>query len=147
MRFILSNRQSCLFIYHLVLWSIFNLLHISSGSPFLLSRVSSYFNFALVYYICSSWDKWFRLYQHRSIGLTVRVFTKGSRDWGSVPGQVKPKTQRMVLDVALLNTHHYKVQVEESTPGKWAAPFSTPPCRSYWKGSLRFPSSTVANFT
>ena len=40
--------------------------------------------------------------------------------WGSIPGQVIPKTQKMVLDVFLLNTHHYKVQIngKGSNPGK-----------------------------
>ena len=35
-----------------------------------------------------------------------RVFTKDPGDWGSIPGQVIPKTQKMVLDAALLNTQH-----------------------------------------
>ena len=33
-----------------------------------------------------------------------RVFTNGLGDWGSIPAQVIPKTQKMVLDAALLNT-------------------------------------------
>ena len=33
----------------------------------------------------------------------------GSGDQCSVPGQVIPKTQKMVLDTSLLNTQHYKV--------------------------------------
>ena len=36
-------------------------------------------------------------------GLMSRVFAKGQGDWGSIPGQVIPKTQKMVLDAALLN--------------------------------------------
>ena len=36
-----------------------------------------------------------------------RVFANGPRDWGLIPGQVIPKTQKMVLDAALLNTQHY----------------------------------------
>ena len=44
------------------------------------------------------------------IGLTIRVFTNGSGDRGSIPGRVIPKTQKMVLDAALLNTQHYKVR-------------------------------------
>ena len=32
------------------------------------------------------------------------MFTNGSGDWDSIPGQVIPKTQKMVLDAALLNT-------------------------------------------
>ena len=43
------------------------------------------------------------------VGLAVRVFSNGPGDLGSIPGRVIPKTQKMVLDVALLNTQHYKV--------------------------------------
>ena len=38
----------------------------------------------------------------------VTVFVNVPGDWGSIPGQVIPKTQKMVLDAALLNTYHYK---------------------------------------
>ena len=44
-------------------------------------------------------------------GIMVRVFANGLRDWGSIPGLVIPKTQKMVIDAALLNTRHYKVQI------------------------------------
>ena len=53
--------------------------------------------------------------------------------------KVIPKTQKMVLDVSLLNTQHYKVRikgkVEQSREG--VAPSPTPWCSSYRKGSLR----------
>ena len=39
-----------------------------------------------------------------------RVFVNGPGDYGSIPGRVIPKTQKMVLDAALLNTEHYKVK-------------------------------------
>ena len=42
----------------------------------------------------------------------VRVFANGPGDQGSVPGQVIPKTQKMVLDATLLNTQHYKVRIK-----------------------------------
>ena len=42
----------------------------------------------------------------------VRVFVNGPEDWGSIPGQVIPKTQKMVLDAALLNTQYYKVNIK-----------------------------------
>ncbi len=32
---------------------------------------------------------------------------------GSLPSRVIPKTQKMVLDVTLLNTQHYKVQIKD----------------------------------
>ena len=34
----------------------------------------------------------------------VRVFAKGPGNWVSIPGRVIPKTHKMVLDAALLNT-------------------------------------------
>ena len=46
-----------------------------------------------------------------------RGFINGSGDWGSIPGQVIPKTQKMVLDTAFLNTQHnvrIKGKVEQS---------------------------------
>ena len=42
------------------------------------------------------------------IGLMSRVFTNGPGNQGSIPGQVILKTQKMVLDTALLNTQNYK---------------------------------------
>ena len=58
------------------------------------------------------------IYQHIithknwAIGLMSRVFTNGLGDQGSIPGRVIPKTQKMVLDAALLNTQHYKVRIK-----------------------------------
>ena len=49
------------------------------------------------------------IYTHTpDIGIMVRVFANGPEDLGSIPGQVIPKTQKMVLDAILLNTQHYK---------------------------------------
>ena len=41
-----------------------------------------------------------------------RVFVNGPGDWGSILGQVIPKTLKMVLDAALLSTQHYKVPIK-----------------------------------
>ena len=41
------------------------------------------------------------------IGLLGRVFTNGLRDRGSIP-----KTQKMVLDISLLNTEHHKICIK-----------------------------------
>ena len=41
-----------------------------------------------------------------------RVFVNGPGDRGSILGRVIPKTQKMVLDAALLNTQHYKVTIK-----------------------------------
>ena len=46
------------------------------------------------------------------ICLMVRVFANGLGDLGSIPGQVMPKTQKMVLDASVLNTQHYKVWIK-----------------------------------
>ena len=40
-----------------------------------------------------------------------RVFTHGPENQGSIPSRVIPKSQKMVLDAALLNTQLYKVGV------------------------------------
>ena len=45
-------------------------------------------------------------------GLMCRVFTNGSEDRGSIPGQVIPKTQKSVLYAALLNPQLYKVRIK-----------------------------------
>ena len=42
----------------------------------------------------------------------VRVFTNGSGELGSIPGQLIPKTQKMVLHASLLNTQYYKVRAK-----------------------------------
>ena len=41
-----------------------------------------------------------------------RVFANDPGDRGSIPGRVIPKTQKMVLDVTLLNTQYYKVRIK-----------------------------------
>ena len=57
------------------------------------------------------------------LAIMSRVVANGPEDWGSIPGQVIPKTQKMVLNVALLNTRHYKVgikgKMEESS--EWSS--------------------------
>ena len=50
--------------------------------------------------------------QNPSLYFRRTVFANGPEDWGSIPGQVVPKTQKMVLDAALLNTLHYKVEIK-----------------------------------
>ena len=45
------------------------------------------------------------------------MFVNGPGDWGSIPGRVMPKTEKMVLDTSLLNTQHkvrFKGKVEQS---------------------------------
>ena len=52
------------------------------------------------------------LYTSRAIGLMSKVFANGSGDWGSIPGRVIPKTQKMVLDATMLSIQHYKVRIK-----------------------------------
>ena len=44
--------------------------------------------------------------------LVMRVYANGPGDRGSIPGRIIPKTQKMVLDAALLYTQHYKVRIK-----------------------------------
>ena len=57
----------------------------------------------------------------------------GPGDWGSIPGRVIPKTKKMVLDAALLNTQHYtvRIKVKWNNPGNRVAPSPLPWCSSY----------------
>ena len=48
-----------------------------------------------------------------AVGLMSRVFANGPGDQGSLPGRVIPKTQKVVLDAALLSTKHYKVKIRD----------------------------------
>ncbi len=43
---------------------------------------------------------------------SYRVFANGPGDRGSISGRVIPKTKKMVLDAALLNTQHYKIRIK-----------------------------------
>ena len=47
------------------------------------------------------------------IYLMSRAFANSPGDLGSIPGRVIPKTQKMVLAAALLNTQHYKVRIKD----------------------------------
>ena len=38
------------------------------------------------------------IFMYQPIGLVSRVFTYGLRNWGSIPGRVIPKTQKIVFD-------------------------------------------------
>ena len=83
------------------------------------------------------------------IGLMSKVFASGPEDQGSIPGRVIPKTQKMVLDSALLNTQHYKVRIKgkEEQSREWS---STPPyfnVVAIEKGAIGEPSTKIAKFT
>ena len=84
---------------------------------------------------CSYWKGSLWITNNYMTGAMAKmlVFASVLGDQDSIPGQVIPKTQKMVLDVSLLNTQHYKVQIK-GNPGKGVISSSTP---SYWKGNHR----------
>ena len=63
-----------------------------------------------------------------------KVFANGPGDQGSIPGHIMPKTLKMVLDAALLNTQPYKVgimgKVDQSRVRSSTLP-PTPRCSNY----------------
>ena len=69
------------------------------------------------------------LMHYWAIDLMSRVFANGLGDQGSIPGRVIPKTQKMVLDAAFLNTKHYNVRikdkVEQSKEWSSALPYTS----------------------
>ena len=89
----------------------------------------------------------------KQIGLLSRVFANGPGDQGSIAGGVIPKTQKMVLDAALLDTQHYKVRIKgklkQSRERSSALSYTS--CSSYWKGEpldhpwLRLPNLLTYN--
>ena len=86
--------------------------HLTVGKLFVVRKVAWSYNYLL-----------------QIIGLMSRVFANGSGDLGSIPGRVKPKTQKIVLDPSLLNTQHYKVwikdKVEQSKERSGAIPYTS----------------------
>ena len=81
--------------------------------------------------------------------MMVRVFANGPKDLGSIPGQVIPNTQKMVLDASLLNTKHYKVWIKGSgeIQGKELCPPLHLGVVANKKRAFRSPSTKAANFT
>ena len=59
----------------------------------------------------------------------IWAFANGPVEWGSIPGPVIPKTQKMVLDIALLNTQQYQVEIkgklEQSRESICAIPYTS----------------------
>ena len=64
-----------------------------------------------------------------------KVFANGPEDRGSIQGRVIPKTQKMVLDAALLKTQIYKVRIkgEVEQSREWSSAL----LYIYWKGGLQ----------
>ena len=84
----------------------------------------------------------------RSIGLAVIVFTKVPGDKGSFPGRIMPKTPKMVLDISLLKTQHYKVWIKgkvKQPRTRSSAPTLHLGIVAFEKGAFKSPSITVTN--
>ena len=79
-----------------------------------------------------------------------RVFANSPGDQGSISGRIIPKTQKLVLDAALLNSQHHKVRikdkVEQSKERSSALPNNLGVV-AIEKGASGSPSTKVANFT
>ena len=78
-----------------------------------------------------------------------RVFANGPGDRGSILARIIPKTQKMVLNAALLNTQHYKVRIkgkmEQSREEVATSP--TPRFLAIEKGAFGSSTTKVTNFS
>ena len=76
-----------------------------------------------------------------------KVFVNGPGDQGSIRDQVMPKTQKMVLVTALLNTQYYKVHTDqessEAIQGKEQCLSPHLGVQAIEKGAFRLPSTVV----
>ena len=72
----------------------------------------------------------------------IRVFANRLGNVGSILGRVIPKTQKTVLDAALLNTQHYKVRIKGKVyqSRKCVGPFFIPWCLAIEKAAFGSPS-------
>ena len=88
-------------------WSVLIWLTYSTSS-----RTDSFFSFSDPSISLFS-KTWLFIYPTslQQTGCHIR-FANGSGDRGSILGRVIPKTQKMVLDAALLNTQHYMVSIK-----------------------------------
>ena len=63
------------------------------------------------------------------------VFANGSSNRGSTPGRVTPKTQKMVLDILLLNTR-YKIRIKDVDTTTRVQILDEPDCISHSTNTL-----------
>ena len=56
---------------------------------------------------------------NQAIDQISRVFANGPGNRGSIPCRVIPKTQKMVLDAALLSSQNYKVRIKSKVEQSW----------------------------
>ena len=87
---------------------------------------------------------------YRAIGLKSRVIANGPGDLGLIQGRFILKTQKIVLDAALLSTPQYKVSIksklEKSREWSSALPLHLSVV-AIEKGAFGSPSTKVAKFT
>ena len=146
------STDSGLCIYHLFVWSNCNSLHNSLWITFSTQSylvlysfcVNLLHNIIIIIIIIISTNNinsnldtfsFILLLLSPAIGLMIQVFANGPADRGSITSRVISKTQKMVLDAAVLNTQHYKVRiknkVEQSRGKEKRPPFPTLCCSSY----------------
>ena len=104
---ILLVEFSLVILKFLVLFISLVLIPVPFESPVFRQYLLIYF-FQMGCQTCQRLSFW----GHQAIGQMSRVFASGPGDRGSNPGRVIPKTQKMVLDAALLSTQHYKVRIK-----------------------------------
>ena len=97
-------------------------------------------------YMATAWknSSWV-LSVNRAIGLMSRMFANKVGDQISILGLVIPKTQKMVLDAALLKSQHYKVRIKGKV--EQSREWSSSRVVATEKGAFESPSTKVANFT
>ena len=79
-----------------------------------------------------------------------KAFANSPGDRGSIPGRVIPKTKKMVLDAALLNTQYYKIRIKDKVEQSREWSSTTPLHHSVVgieKGAFGSPSTKVAKST
>ena len=84
-------------------------------------------------------------YIYPAIGIMSTVFVNGS-----IPGRVKTKPLKMVLDAALLNTQYYKVRIKDKVEQSKERSSALPQRLGVVvieKGAFGSPSTIVTNFT
>ena len=78
-----------------------------------------------------------------------RVFVNDPGDQSLIPHRVIPKTQRMVLEAALLSSQYYKVKIKDKV--EQSREWSNTPLHlgvvAIEKGAFESPSTKITNFT
>ena len=104
--------------------------------PFLIIRKANQLASSTIFWVFGL--TWPGIELQSCSGLMRRVFANGPEDWCSIPGQVIPKTQKIIHNAPLFHTQHYKIRIKVKVEksGNGVEPSPTPQCSSYWKRSL-----------